>query len=157
MTKTTVTRSTLVDALTQEVGLSKNETAELLGDFLRAVMDGLVKGKKIKIQNFGTFSVRHKKSRIGRNPKTGEEAQISARRVVVFKPSQKLKTQVNDPDAPQRVQVKRAAHELVERHGDAALVVARERVDLQESTGKRSEVDLAMLVLTEVERLVSVE
>ena len=74
----------------------------------------------------------------------------------MFKPSEKLKAQINDPDAPQKIQVKRAAQELVQRHGDAALAVAKERVELQESTGERSEVDLAMLVLTEVEGLVSV-
>ncbi len=154
MANTTVTRSTLVDALSQEVGLSKNECAELLEDFLRTMTDCLAEGATIKITNFGNFSVRHKRSRIGRNPKTGEEAQVPARRVIRFRSSQKLKYRINNPESPHTSQIKLAAQELVDHHGDAALAIAKERVELLERSGKRSEIDLALLVLTQVERLV---
>ncbi len=100
MTNTTVTRDTLVEALNREVGLSRNECAELLEDILRTITDRLAEGTTVKIANFGSFSVRHKKTRMGRNPKTGEEVPISARRVVVFKPAQKLKHRVNQSAGP---------------------------------------------------------
>ena len=100
MANNTVTRNTLVEALNQEVGLSKNECAELLEDFLRAITDRLAEGTTVKIANFGSFSIRHKGARLGRNPKTGEEATISARRVVVFRPAQKLKHRVNHSIGP---------------------------------------------------------
>ncbi len=95
MANAAITRTTLVEALNQEVGLSRNECAELLEDVLRAISDRLAEGTTVKITNFGSFSVRHKGARMGRNPKTGEEASIPARRVVMFKPSQKLKHRVN--------------------------------------------------------------
>lgn len=154
MANKTINRSTLVDALRQEVGLSRSETTELLEEFLRTVSDCLAKGGTIKIQNFGTFSVRHKKSRMGRNPKTGEEVPISARRVVVFKPSPKLKHRINNSEGPHKGSIERAAQELLDRHGDAALAVAKERVEVQERSGNHSDIDLSMLVLSQVERLV---
>ncbi len=101
MTNATVTRNTLVEALTQEVGLPRNECAELLEDVLRMITDRLAEGTTVKIPNFGSFSVRHKGTRMGRNPKTGEEVPISARRVVVFTPAQKLKHRVNHSEGPQ--------------------------------------------------------
>ena len=101
MTNATVTRNTLVEALIQEVGLPRTECAELLEDILRTITDRLAEGTTVKIANFGSFSVRHKKTRMGRNPKTGEEVPISARRVVVFKPSKKLKHRVNHSEGPQ--------------------------------------------------------
>ena len=155
MPNSTVTRTTLVEALRLEVGLSKPESAELLEDFLRTMTDCLAKGEAIKVQNFGSFLVRHKGSRIGRNPKTGEEAPIAARRVVMFRPAEKLKHRINNPDSPQTGQIKLAAQELIDRHGDAALGVAKERVELLEHSGKQPDLDLAMLVLSEVERLVT--
>ena len=100
MTNATVTRTTLVEALNQEVGLSRNGCAELLEDVLRTITDRLAEGTTVKIANFGSFSVRHKKTRMGRNPKTGEKIPISARRVVVFKPAQKLKHRVNHSEVP---------------------------------------------------------
>ena len=106
MANKTVTRSTLVDTLRKEVGLSKTDTTELLEEFLRTVSDCLAEGEPTRIHGFGNFSVRHKRARVGRNPRTGEEAQVSARHVVVFKPSGKLKAQINDPDAPQGIQIK---------------------------------------------------
>ena len=95
MTGDTVTRNTLVDALYKEVGLSRHECAVFLEDVLNTVADRLPEGMGVKIANFGSFSVRHKRERMGRNPKTGEQVPISARRVVVFKPAQKLKHRVN--------------------------------------------------------------
>ena len=100
MTNAAVTRTTLVEALNQEVGLSRNECAELLEDILRAISDRLAEGATVKIANFGSFFVRHKGPRMGRNPKTGEEVPILARRVVVFKPAQKLKHRVNHSEGP---------------------------------------------------------
>ncbi len=100
MTNASVTRTTLVEALNQEVGLSRNECAELLENALRAISDRLAEGSTVKITNFGSFSVRHKRTRMGRNPKTGEEAPIPARRVVVFRPAQKLKHRVNHSEGP---------------------------------------------------------
>ena len=100
MTNAAVTRTTLVEALNQEVGLSIKECTELLEDFLRAITDRLAEGATVKITNFGSFTVRHKGPRMGRNPKTGEEVPISARRVVVFKPAQKLKHRVNHSEGP---------------------------------------------------------
>ena len=100
MANNNVTRITLVDALNQEVGLSRNECAELLEDVLRTITDRLAEGTTVKITNFGSFSVRHKGARMGRNPKTGEKVLISAHRVVVFKPAQKLKHRVNHSAGP---------------------------------------------------------
>ncbi len=154
MANATVTRTTLVDALNKEMGLSRNECAGLLDDVLDIITDRLAEGTPIKIANFGSFSVRHKGARMGRNPKTGEEASISARRVVVFKPSQKLKHRVNHSEGPHTGRIELAAQELVDRHGVAALEIAKERVELLERSGTRPGIDLAMLVLTEVERLV---
>ncbi len=154
MTNAAVTRTTLVEALNQEVGLSRNKCAELLEDVLRIITDRLAEGTTVKIANFGNFFVRHKEARMGRNPKTGEEASISARRVVVFKPSQKLKHRVNHSEGPHTGRIELAAQELVDRHGVAALEIAKERVELLERSGKRPDIDLAMLVLTQVEKLV---
>ncbi len=100
MANNTVTRNTLVEALNQEVGLSKNECAELLEDLLKTITDHLAEGSTVKIDNFGSFSVRHKGPRMVRNPKTGEGVPISARRVVVFKPARKLKHRVNQSEGP---------------------------------------------------------
>ncbi len=154
MTNAAVTRTTLIEALNQEVGLSRNKCAELLEDVLRIITDRLAEGTTVKIANFGSFSVRHKGARMGRNPKTGEEASIPARRVVVFKPSQKLKHRVNHSEGPHTGRIELAAQELVDRHGVAALEIAKERVELLERSGKRPDIDLAMLVLTQVEKLV---
>ena len=77
MTGDTITRNTLVDALFQEVGLSRHECADLLEDVLKTVTDRLAEGTHLKIANFGSFSVRHKRERMGRNPKTGEEVPMA--------------------------------------------------------------------------------
>ncbi len=95
MTTETVTRADLGEAVYQEVGLSRNESADLLESVLKFMTDSLVRGETVKISSFGSFSVRQKGQRVGRNPKTGEEVPILPRKVLVFRPSQVLKSQIN--------------------------------------------------------------
>jgi integration host factor subunit alpha len=92
----TLTRSDLSEAVYREVGLSRNESAELVESILAHVSGALVAGETVKISSFGTFSVRDKGPRIGRNPKTGEEVPIEPRRVLVFRPSHILKDRMNE-------------------------------------------------------------
>lgn len=91
----TVTRAHLAETIYAHVGLSRNESAELLEIVLERMAATLEAGESVKISGFGTFSVRQKGRRIGRNPKTGEEVPILPRRVLVFRPSHVLKTRVN--------------------------------------------------------------
>ena len=99
MSGNTLTRADLSEAVYREVGLSRNESAALVESILRHVSDALVAGETVKISSFGTFSVRDKGQRIGRNPKTGEEVPIEPRRVLVFRPSHILKDRMNAGDA----------------------------------------------------------
>ncbi len=94
MEKTT-TRSTLSEAVFKNVGLSRNESASLVDTVFLEILQSLIKGDDVKISSFGTFIVRRKKERIGRNPKTGEEVPITARSVVTFRASNVLKSRVN--------------------------------------------------------------
>ena len=96
MSEKTVTRSQLSEAVYQEVGLSRNESADLVEAVLEEISSTLVKGESVKISSFGSFSVRQKGQRIGRNPKTGEEVPILPRRVLVFRASHVLKNRIND-------------------------------------------------------------
>ncbi|PCJ59820.1 MAG: integration host factor subunit alpha [Rhodospirillaceae bacterium] len=91
----TVTRAHLTEAVYQEIGLSRNESADLVESVLKLVSDALVRGETVKVSSFGSFSVRQKGQRIGRNPKTGEEVPILPRRVLVFRASQVLKSRIN--------------------------------------------------------------
>src|SRR5579862_8046759 len=91
----TVTRAQLSEAVYQQVGLSHNESAELVETVIAEVSDALARGEMVKISSFGSFAVRQKGQRIGRNPKTGQEVPISPRRVLVFRASQALKHQIN--------------------------------------------------------------
>jgi integration host factor subunit alpha len=91
----TVTRAQLTEAVYQEVGLSRNESAELVESVIAEISDALERGEMVKISSFGSFAVRRKGQRIGRNPKTGQEVPISPRRVLVFRASHALKTQIN--------------------------------------------------------------
>ncbi len=84
----------LSEAVFREVGLSRNESAELVESVLRHMSDALARGENVKISSFGTFSIRDKRARIGRNPKTGEEVPISPRRVLTFRPSHLMKERV---------------------------------------------------------------
>jgi integration host factor subunit alpha len=95
MSDRTVTRAQLSEAVYQEVGLSRNESAELVESVLREIGDALSRGESVKISSFGSFFVRQKGERIGRNPKTGEEVPIRPRRVLVFRASHVLKHRVN--------------------------------------------------------------
>ena len=94
MAGNTITRSQLSEAVYQEVGLSRNESADLLDSVLNKISDTLAGGDAVKISSFGSFSVREKGQRVGRNPKTGEEVPILPRKVLVFRPSQVLKSQI---------------------------------------------------------------
>jgi integration host factor subunit alpha len=96
----TVTRAQLGESVYQEVGLSRNESADLLETVLDLVSDSLSRGETVKISSFGSFSVRQKGQRIGRNPKTGQEVPILPRKVLVFRPSQVLKNRINEQRQP---------------------------------------------------------
>lgn len=98
----TVTRADLAESIYREVGLSRSDSAELVEAVLQEVGDALVRGEQVKISSFGSFAVRQKGQRIGRNPKTGEEVPILPRRVLVFRPSHVLKGRINRPEAPSR-------------------------------------------------------
>lgn len=100
MSDSTITRAQLSEAVYQEVGLSRNESADLLESVLRMMTDALAGGETVKISSFGSFSVRKKGQRIGRNPKTGEEVPILPRKVLVFRPSQVMKTRINSKRKP---------------------------------------------------------
>ena len=91
----TTTRSTLSEAVFKNVGLSRNESATLVDSVFSEILKSLTTGDDVKISSFGTFVVRQKKERIGRNPKTGEEVPITARSVVTFRASNVLKSKVN--------------------------------------------------------------
>jgi integration host factor subunit alpha len=91
----TVTRVDLAEAVYQQVGLSRKESAALVEMVLGELANSLVEGDAVKLSSFGSFVVRHKGERIGRNPKTGVEVPITERRVLVFKPSNVLKARIN--------------------------------------------------------------
>lgn len=91
----TVTRADLAEAVYEEVGLSRNESSDLVEAVLDEISDTLVSGDHVKISSFGSFSIREKGERIGRNPKTGVEVPISPRKVLVFRASHVLKDRIN--------------------------------------------------------------
>ena len=95
MSSKTITRADLSEAVYQEVGLSRNESATLVETVLDEICGALSQGQTVKISSFGSFSVRQKGQRIGRNPKTGEEVPILPRRVLVFRASHVLKNRIN--------------------------------------------------------------
>lgn len=95
----TITRADLSEAVYREVGLSRNESAQMVESVLSHIADALVRGENVKISSFGTFVVRDKGPRIGRNPKTGEEVPIEPRRALVFRASHILKQRVNGGSA----------------------------------------------------------
>lgn len=92
----TVTRAQLTEAVYREVGLSRNESAELVESVINEISRALEQGEIVKISSFGSFAVRQKGQRVGRNPKTGQEVPISPRRVLVFRASHALKHHIND-------------------------------------------------------------
>jgi integration host factor subunit alpha len=101
MADKTMTRADLTEAVYHEVGLSRSESAELVESVLGEISDTLADGQTVKISSFGSFSVREKAQRVGRNLKTGEEVPILPRRVLVFRASHVLKDRIND-DHPDR-------------------------------------------------------
>ena len=95
MVRKTVTRAGLAEAVYREVGLSRNESAQLVESVLEEISGTLSRGEPVKLSSFGTFSVREKAQRIGRNPKTGEEVPILPRRVLAFRASHVLKDRIS--------------------------------------------------------------
>jgi len=90
-----MTKADVIDSVCGKVGFSKKESAEIVEMVFDTLKDTLERGEKIKLSGFGNFVVREKKSRVGRNPQTGQEIEISARRVLTFRPSQVLKNALN--------------------------------------------------------------
>ena len=95
MSGKTLTRMDLSEAVFREVGLSRNESAQLVEAVIQYMSDALVEGEQVKISSFGTFGVRAKAERLGRNPKTGEEVPIDPRHVLTFRPSHLMKERVD--------------------------------------------------------------
>ena len=93
--KKTWTRNDIIEAISDNVGLSLSESSQIIEEIFEFILNELEKGDDVKISSFGTFSVRHKKTRIGRNPKTGIEVPIKERNVVTFSTSNVLKSQFN--------------------------------------------------------------
>ena len=93
--KINLTKKDLINSIYMQIGFSKNLSENLLDDFLETIIDNLKKNKILKISKFGTFSLRTKKSRIGRNPLTKENKVISSRNVILFKPSKEFKIYIN--------------------------------------------------------------
>ena len=95
MTRTNLIKKDLINSIYMQIGFSKNISENLIDDFFTTILENLKIEKKLKLSKFGTFSIRQKKSRVGRNPKTKEEAAISDRNVVLFKASKEFKDLVN--------------------------------------------------------------
>ena len=93
-----LTKKDLINQIYMQIGFSKQISESLIDDFLSLFVENLIKEKKIKLSKFGTFTIREKKERIGRNPKTKENKIIKARKVVLFKPSREFKEFVNQED-----------------------------------------------------------
>ena len=99
MAGNTLTRADLSEAVHRQIGLSRTESADLVKLVLDTIGDMLVTGEAVKLSSFGTFMVRAKRERIGRNPKTGQEVPITPRRVLVFRPSQVMRNLINGEEA----------------------------------------------------------
>lgn len=91
----TLTRADLTEAVFRAMGLSRHESAQIVEDILEEICSALARGETVKLSSFGTFAVRQKSERMGRNPKTGDEVPIAPRRVLVFRPSHVLKAIIN--------------------------------------------------------------
>lgn len=91
----TITRSDIAEKIYEEVGISRKDSGEILDSIIDEIKQELISGHDVKLSSFGTLLLRQKKSRVGRNPKTGIEADISARTVISFKPSQNLRKAIN--------------------------------------------------------------
>tara|TARA_B100001027_G_scaffold111015_1_gene76569 strand:- start:470 stop:763 length:294 start_codon:yes stop_codon:yes gene_type:complete len=91
-----LTKKEIINSIYMQLGFSKKICENLLEDFFLILLEELIKNKIVKISNFGTFTLRYKKSRVGRNPKTLEKSIISERNVILFKPSKQLKKYINE-------------------------------------------------------------
>lgn len=91
----TLTRADLAEALVRKIGLPRNESQEVIETILQEIATTLVRGETVKLSSFGSFGIREKGERVGRNPKTGEEVPITPRRVLVFRPSNIMKDRIN--------------------------------------------------------------
>lgn len=91
----TITRADVADTIYEEVGLSRKDSGDILDMVIDEIKAELTEGNDVKLSSFGTLALRHKKPRVGRNPRTGVEAEISARTVISFKPSQNLRKTIN--------------------------------------------------------------
>lgn len=91
----TITRADVAETIYEEVGLSRKDSSDILDMVIDEIKNELVNGNDVKLSSFGTLSLRKKNSRVGRNPKTGVEAEISARTVISFKPSQNMRKAIN--------------------------------------------------------------
>ena len=96
----TLTRADLAEAVYRKVGLSRTESAALVESVLDEICEAIVRGETVKLSSFGSFVVRDKGQRVGRNPKSGQEVPIPPRRVMVFKPSNILKSRINHIEEP---------------------------------------------------------
>ena len=90
-----LTKKEIINSIYMQLGFSKKISENLLEDFLSILLNEIIKNKKVKISKFGTFELRYKKSRVGRNPKTLEKKIISDRNIILFKPSKNLKNFIN--------------------------------------------------------------
>jgi integration host factor subunit alpha len=102
MSRFNLTKKDLINSVYMQIGFSKSISENLIDDFLSTIVENLKIEKKLKLSKFGTFSIRSKKSRIGRNPKTKEQKMISNRNVVLFKPSKLFKDLVNSKNDSQK-------------------------------------------------------
>ena len=93
--KRSLIRADIAEAIYRQVGLSRNESSDMVGTIIEQISDTLDAGEQVKITSFGSFHVRNKKERVGRNPKTGQEVPITPRRVLSFRPSHILRKKVN--------------------------------------------------------------
>lgn len=96
--QSTMTKADIVERVYQKIGFSKKESSDLVEQVFNHIKTTLEKGEKVKISGFGNFIIREKHERIGRNPQTGDQIKISARRVLTFRPSQVLKAMLNGED-----------------------------------------------------------
>jgi integration host factor subunit alpha len=104
-----MTKADIIEGVYEKVGFSKKESAEIVELVFDTLKETLERGDKIKISGFGNFQVRQKKARVGRNPQTGKEIEITARRVLTFRPSQVLKTALNSAEWPEGLDAANAA------------------------------------------------
>ncbi len=100
MSTGTVTRADLAEAVYREIGLSRAESAQFVESVIDYIIDALIRGESVKLAGFGTFSLRDKRERMGRNPKTGKAVPITSRRVLVFKSSQVLRERIDSALSP---------------------------------------------------------